>query len=78
MEINDQPIRSDYYDLLNDDNDDDNNIPGTSIENSLPDNKGVEDEFVPSNEYINDEIIVDDDESLASEIDPLQNLMMEI
>ena len=38
--ILDQPIPPNYYDLLNDDNDDDNenNIPGTPVADFLPDN----------------------------------------
>ena len=39
-DFNEQPIPSDYYNLLNDYDDDGNNIPVTTIENTLPDNKG--------------------------------------
>ena len=33
----DQPIPPDYYNFLNDDDDDGNNIPGTCIDDVLPD-----------------------------------------
>ena len=71
--FNDQPIPSNYYNFLNDDDDDGNNIPGTPVYDALPDNKGVEYSVVINDEYINYEIIVYDDDSLASDIDPLQN-----
>ena len=74
----DQLIPSDYYNILNDDNDDVNNITGTPVDYALPDNKGVEDAVFPSDEDINDEIIIDYDDRLASAIDPLQNEIMEI
>ena len=43
-DFNDQPILSNYYNFLNDDDGDDdvNNIPSTPVEYSLLDNKGVE------------------------------------
>ena len=34
-DFNDQPISSDYYNFLNDDNDDGNIIPGTPIGDAL-------------------------------------------
>ena len=37
-DFNDQPIPSHYYNFLKDDNDDGNNVPGTPVEDSLPDN----------------------------------------
>ena len=37
-DFNDQPIKSGYYNILNDDNDDDNNITSTSVDYVLPDN----------------------------------------
>ena len=37
----DQPIPTEYYDFLKDNNDDENNIPGTPVEKFLPDNEGV-------------------------------------
>ena len=67
---NHQPIPSKYYNLLNDDDGDVNNIPGTPIDYALPDNERVEDSVMPNYEEINDEKIIDDDYSLASEIDP--------
>ena len=36
--FNYQTIPSDYYNFLNNDNDDGNNVPGTPVEDSLPDN----------------------------------------
>ena len=39
--FNDQPIPPDYYNCLNDDDDDGNNIHGTPVENTLPYTKGV-------------------------------------
>ena len=74
--FNDQPIPSNYYNFLNDDDAVRNNIPGTPVENALPDNEVVEDAVGPNDEGINDETIVDDNESLDSEIDPPQNEMM--
>ena len=53
VNFNDQPIPSNYYNFLKDDNDDGNNIPRTPIENALPDNKGVEDSALPNDEEIN-------------------------
>ena len=37
-DYNDQPIPSDCYIFLNNDNVDDNNVPGTPVGDSLPDN----------------------------------------
>ena len=71
--FNGQPIPYDYYNFLNDDNDNGNNIPGTPIEDILPENEGVEYSGVPNYEDIDYEIIIDGDDSLASSIDPLQN-----
>ena len=65
-DFNYQPIPSNYYSFINDDNDDGNNIPGTAVGDALPDNKGVEDKFLSNDEYINNEIIIDGDYSLAS------------
>ena len=70
--FNDQPIPSDYYNLLNNDNNYGNNIPVTPVDDTLPDNEGVKYSDVQNDEDINDEIIFDDDESHASYIDPLQ------
>ena len=68
--FNDQPIPSNYYNILNDDDDYGNNITGTPVDNALLDNELVEDAVVPNDEDINYEIIIDDDDSLASDIDP--------
>ena len=77
--LNDQPISSDYYNFLNYDDYDGNNVPGTPVDNVLPDNKVLEDVVVPNDEDINyDMIIIDDDDSLASDINPLQNEILEI
>ena len=70
--FNNQPIPSNYYNFLNDDNDDINNINGTLADNALPENKGLKDAVVPNDEDINDELIIDEYESLASNIEPLQ------
>ena len=77
-DFNDKPIPSNYYNFLNDDNDNENNITGTPIEDALPDNEGVEDIVIKNDEYIKDEIIIDDDDSLASDIYPLQNEILGI
>ena len=37
------------------------------------DNEGVEDAVVPNDEVIDNEIIIVDDDSITSSIDPLQN-----
>ena len=68
--FNDQPITSNYYNLLNDDDDNGNNIHGTPIGDALPDNEGVEDSVVTNDWDFNDEIIIDDNDILASYIDP--------
>ena len=63
---NDQPIPSTYSDLTNDyDND------GTKIGAAITDNKGVEDAVVPNDENNNED-------SLASDIDPPPNNILEI
>ena len=46
--FNDQPIPSNYYNFLNDDNDDGNNIPGTPVDDLFPYNGVVEDSVVPN------------------------------
>ena len=38
-EFNDQPIPSNYYNFLNYNDDIDNNIPGTPVDNSLLENE---------------------------------------
>ena len=72
-DFNDQHIPSNYYNFLNDDDYDGNNITGTPIDDYLLDKKGVEDEVVPNDRDINDDIMIDYYDSLASDIDPLQN-----
>ena len=76
--FNDQPIPSNYYNFLDDGNDNGNNIPFSPIDGVLPYNEGVEDVVVPNDEVNNYEIIIDDDDSLASAIDPLQSEILEI
>ena len=71
-EFNDQPIPSDYYNFLNDANDDGNNIPVTPVNNYLPDNKRAEDAVMKNDEGINYEEIIDEDDRLASDIEPFQ------
>ena len=71
-------IPSNYYNFLNDDDDDVNNISGTPVDDSLPNNGRVEYSVMPNNADINNEIIIDDDDSLASDIDPPQNEILEI
>ena len=68
-DFNDQPITSNYYNLLN--YDDVNNVPGTPVDDALSDKEGLEYSVNQNDEYINYKIIIiDDDESLASDIDP--------
>ena len=50
--FNGHPIPSNYYNFLNDDNDEGNNNTGTPIFNYLPENEVVEDSVVPNDEYI--------------------------
>ena len=71
--FNDKPITSDYYNLLNTDNDGGNNVPDTPVDDAPSDSKGLEDTVIPNDKDINNEIIIDDDYSLASDIDPLQS-----
>ena len=68
--LNDQPIPSNYYNFLNYDNDNSNNIPCTPVYHALLYNEGVEDAFMPNDEDINDAIIIDDDDSFVSDIEP--------
>ena len=72
--FNDKPIPSTYYNLINDDNRNGYNNPGTPFEYSLLENKGVEYTVHPNDEYINYEIIIIYYiNSLASDIQPPQN-----
>ena len=64
-DFNDQPIPSKYYNFLND------NIPGTPVDSTPTENKSVKDAVITNDEDISYEIIIDDDESLASDIEPL-------
>ena len=77
-EFNNKPIPPNYYNFLNNDDAKENNITGTPIEDILPDNKGVEYAVVPNHEDIYNRIIIDDNDSLASSIYPLQNEILEI
>ena len=70
---NDQPIPYNYYNFLNDDDDYRNNITGTPVADALQDNKGSEDAVIPNDEDINDEITIDNDNSIDSDIDSLLN-----
>ena len=76
--FNDQTIPYYYYNFLNDDYGDGNNIPSTPGNSALLENEVVEYSVVPNDEDINDDIIIDGDDSLASDIDPLQKLIMNI
>ena len=69
--FNDQPIPSNYYNFLNYDDDNGNNIPSTPVGDAIPDNKRVEDAVVPNDEDIKDEIMINDYDSLASDIESL-------
>ena len=69
-DFNDQPIPPDYYNFLNDYDEDGNNNIGTPVDDVLPENKGVEDAVMKNYEYIKNEIIIDDNDSLASYIEP--------
>ena len=65
-----QLIPPDYYDFLNGDNDNDDNIHFTPVENILPEKEGVKYAVMKNDEYIDDAIIIDDSDSLTSDIDP--------
>ena len=78
-DFNDKPIPSDCYNFLSNDNEYGNNVPGTPVDDALLYKEKVEDAVVPNYEDINDEIIIiDDDDRLASNIDPLQNEILVI
>ena len=38
-DLNDQPIPYDYYNILNDDNNNSNNVPGTPVDDEIPEKK---------------------------------------
>ena len=67
--FNDQPIPLNYYNFLNYDDYDGNNITGTPVDGVLIYNKGVEDSVIPNDEYNENEIIMDYGYSPASSID---------
>ena len=78
--IHGQTIPPDYYDLLNDNDDYNNNIPGTPVENFFPLNKGAEDAVITNAPDVdaNDEDIYDNKiigyaNSLTSDIYPLRD-----
>ena len=75
-DFNEQPIPYDYYNFLNDDDGYGNNIPGNTVDDLPPNNKGVQDVIVTNYEYIDDDIITDYDDSLTSYIDHLQNKIL--
>ena len=52
-DFNYQLIPSDYYNFLNDYNDNGNNIPGTHVDDFLPENEVVDYTDVPNDEGIN-------------------------
>ena len=49
-DFHDQPIPPKYYDFLNDENDGNNNILITTVDDSLPVKKVVEDSVIPNDE----------------------------
>ena len=70
-DLNDQPIPYDYYNILNDDNNNSNNVPGTPVDDKIPEKKWVGDLAVPNYEVINYEImIIDNDDRLSSDTLP--------
>ena len=73
-----QPIPPNFYDFLNNDDDDENKIPGTPVYDVLPVKRRVEDSVVLNDEEIDDDIIIYDADRLISDNDPLQDKMMEM
>ena len=71
--FNNQPIPPPYSDFKNDYDD-----YGTPIDASLEDSEGVEDVVVKNYEYTNGKISTDNDDILASDVDPLQNEIIDI
>ena len=76
--LNYKTIPSNYYNFLNDDDDDVNNISDTPVDDSLLNNGRVEYSVMPNtpgndanDEDITNEIIIDDADSLTLVIDPL-------
>ena len=70
-DFNNQPIPSTYSDLINDYNDD-----GAPIDDSLADNELLENAVVPNDKDTNDKITTEDDDILASDIDPTPNKIL--
>ena len=68
--FNYQPIPPNYYYFLNGDDDNVNNIPGSTVDDVLTNNKGVENSVVPNDEDIDYDIVIDDDDSPTSDIYP--------
>ena len=64
-DFNNQPIPSTYSYFINYYDDD-----GTPIGATLEDNKGLEDAFMPNDKDNNDKITTDNDDSLASDVEP--------
>ena len=52
-DFNEQTIPPNYYNFLNDDNDNDNNIFGTRVYDDLLENEGLEDVVMVNDEDIN-------------------------
>ena len=78
-DFNDQPIPSDNYNLIKDENDNSNNVSGPPVDDALPENKVLEYIVVPNDKDIVYEIIIiDDDDCLALDIEPYQNEVLEI
>ena len=53
-DFNDQPIPSDYYNLLSNKDDNGNNVNDIPVDNALPDNKGVYYAVMTDDEDTND------------------------
>ena len=78
--FHDQPIPPNYYNFLCDNNDDDNNNPGTPIDNIFLDNKRLYCTVITQtldsgddDENNEDDLVIDDADSLTSAIDSLQD-----
>ena len=69
--FNDQPIPPHWYNFLNYDDDDGTNIPGTTVDDASLDNEEVEDAVILDDEDVENDIIIVNDYSLASTIEPL-------
>ena len=79
-DFHDQPFPPEYYDLLNDNDGNENNIIGTPVDDVFLDNKGVEYSVI-SNAPDNDandkdfyyDTVIDNAYSLTWSIDPLKD-----